>query len=94
MPDKKLIVIGSGPEKERLKTKAASNISLIGYQEFDSLKSYMQKAKAFVFAAEEDFGIIVVEAMACGTPVIAGNFGGITESVVDKNRSPVSKSDS
>lgn len=84
MPDKKLIVIGSGPEKERLKTKAASNISLIGYQEFDSLKSYMQKAKAFVFAAEEDFGIIVVEAMACGTPVIAGNFGGTTESVVDK----------
>lgn len=84
MPDKKLIVIGSGPEKERLKAKAASNISLIGYQEFDSLKSYMQKAKAFVFAAEEDFGIIVVEAMACGTPVIAGNFGGTTESVVDK----------
>lgn len=84
MPDKKLIVIGSGPEKERLKAKAASNISLIGYQEFDSLRSYMQKAKAFVFAAEEDFGIIVVEAMACGTPVIAGNFGGTTESVVDK----------
>lgn len=84
MPDKKLIVIGSGPEKERLKAKAVSNISLIGYQEFDSLKSYMQKAKAFVFAAEEDFGIIVVEAMACGTPVIAGNFGGTTESVVDK----------
>jgi glycosyltransferase involved in cell wall biosynthesis len=84
MPDKKLIIIGSGPEKEKLKTKASANISLIGYQEFDSLKSYMQKAKAFVFAAEEDFGIIVVEAMACGTPVIAGNFGGTTESVVDK----------
>lgn len=84
MPDKKLIVIGSGPEKERLKAKAAPNISLIGYQEFDNLKDYMQKAKAFIFAAEEDFGIIVVEAMACGTPVIAGNFGGTTESVIDK----------
>lgn len=84
MPDKKLIVIGSGPEKEKLKTKAAPNISLIGYQEFDNLKDYMQKAKAFIFAAEEDFGIIVVEAMACGTPVIAGNFGGTTESVIDK----------
>jgi glycosyltransferase involved in cell wall biosynthesis len=43
----------------------------------------MQKAKAFVFAAEEDFGIIVVEAMACGTPVIAGNFGGTAESVIN-----------
>ena len=43
----------------------------------------MQKAKAFVFAAEEDFGIIVVEAMACGTPVIALNKGGAKESVIN-----------
>lgn len=83
MLDKKLIVIGSGPEKEKLQTKATPNIELIGYQDFDSLKEYMQKAKAFIFAAEEDFGIIVVEAMACGTPVIAGNYGGTAESVVD-----------
>jgi len=84
MPDKKLIVIGGGPEKERLKAKATANISLIGYQKFESLKEYLQKAKAFVFAAEEDFGIIVVEAMACGAPVIAGNIGGTMESVIDK----------
>lgn len=83
MMDKKLVVIGSGPEKEKLKTIATPNIELIGYQDFESLKEYMQKAKAFVFAAEEDFGIIVVEAMACGTPVIAGNYGGTAESVVD-----------
>ena len=83
MLDKKLVVIGSGPEKEKIISKATPNIDVIGYQDFESLKSYMQKAKAFVFAAEEDFGIIVVEAMACGTPVIAGNYGGTAESVVD-----------
>ncbi len=83
MLDKKLIVIGSGPEKEKIITKATPNIDVIGYQDFESLKNYMEKAKAFVFAAEEDFGIVVVEAMACGTPVIAGNYGGTAESVVD-----------
>ncbi len=83
MLDKKLVVIGSGPEKEKIIAKATPNIDVIGYQDFDSLKSYMEKAKAFVFAAEEDFGIIVVEAMACDTPVIAGNYGGTAESVVD-----------
>ncbi len=83
MPDKNLIVIGSGPEKEKLISKASSNIKIIGHQDTDKLKVYMQKAKAFVFAAEEDFGIIVVEAMACGTPVIAWNYGGTGESVID-----------
>ena len=83
MLDKKLVVIGSGPEKEKIKTKATPNVDVIGYQDFESLKGYMEKAKAFVFAAEEDFGIIVVEAMACGTPVIAGNYGGTAESVFD-----------
>jgi len=83
LPDKNLIVIGSGPEKEKLISKGSSNIKIIGHQDTDKLKVYMQKAKAFVFAAEEDFGIIVVEAMACGTPVIAWNYGGTGESVID-----------
>jgi glycosyltransferase involved in cell wall biosynthesis len=83
MLDKKLVVIGSGPEKEKILAKATPNVGVIGYQDFESLRDYMQKAKAFVFAAEEDFGIIVVEAMACGTPVIAGNYGGTAESVID-----------
>ena len=83
MPDKKLIVIGDGPEKEKIKREAAPNIEFIGYQSGDKLKEYMQKAKAFVFAAEEDFGITVVEAMACGTPVIALHYGGTSESVID-----------
>lgn len=83
MPDKKLVVIGSGPEKEKIKSMLTSNIEYLGYQEFEKLLYYMQRAKAFVFAAEEDFGIIVVEAMACGTPVIALNKGGTAETVID-----------
>ncbi len=83
MLDKKLVVIGSGPEKEKIIAKATPNVDVVGYQDFESLKSYMQKAKAFVFAAEEDFGIVVVEAMACGTPVIAYGIGGAAETVID-----------
>src|ERR1035437_341999 len=85
MPDKKLVVIGDGPEMKKIKSKAGKNIEILGYQAFASLKSYMQRAKAFIFAAEEDFGIIVVEAMACGTPVIAFNKGGVSETVSDNN---------
>lgn len=83
MPDKKLVVIGSGPEKEKIKSILTSNIEYLGYQEFEKLLYYIQRAKAFVFAAEEDFGIIVVEAMSCGTPVIALNKGGTAETVID-----------
>ncbi|MFA4922905.1 MAG: glycosyltransferase family 4 protein [Ignavibacteriaceae bacterium] len=82
MPGKKLLVIGEGSEKEKIYSKAKTNIEFLGYQEGDALKKYLQKAKAFVFAAEEDFGIIVVEALACGTPVIALRKGGTAETVV------------
>lgn len=83
MPEKKLKVVGQGPELKNIKEKASSNIEILGYKTGAELKSLMQKAKAFVFAAEEDFGITVVEAMACGTPVIAFNKGGTAETVID-----------
>ena len=83
MPDRKLVIIGDGPEMKKIKSKAGKNIEILGYQDSNVLKSYMQKAKAFIFAAEEDFGIIVVEAMACGTPVLALNKGGASETVID-----------
>lgn len=82
MPDKKLIVIGDGPDFNKIKAKAGKNIMLLGYQPFEVLKDHMQKAQAFIFAAEEDFGITPVEAQACGTPVIAYGKGGVLETVV------------
>ena len=82
MPDKKLIVIGDGPDFKKIKKIAGDNIILMGYQPFEILKQHLSKAKAFVFAAEEDFGIIPVEAQACGTPVIAYGKGGVTETVI------------
>lgn len=81
MPDKKLVVIGNGPDFNKVKEKATPNIELLGYQSADVLKEYMQHAKAFVFAGEEDFGIAPVEAQACGTPVIAYGKGGVLETI-------------
>ena len=83
MPDKKLVVIGDGPDMPKLRALATPNVTLLGYQSFAELKRHMQQAKAFVFAAEEDFGITPVEAQACGTPVIAYGKGGSLETVVD-----------
>jgi glycosyltransferase involved in cell wall biosynthesis len=89
MPDKKLIVIGDGSEMSKIKAKAAKNIEILGYQSNAVMQEHMQKAKAFVFAAEEDFGITPVEAQACGTPVIAFGKGGALETIrpygVEKN---------
>lgn len=83
IPDRKLKVIGDGPQIGRIRQMAAghSNIELLGYQPFEVLREAMQNARAFVFAAEEDFGIVPVEAQACGTPVIAYNRGGTAETI-------------
>ena len=81
MPDKKLVVIGDGPDFEKIKAHAGPNVTLLGYQPFEVLRDHMQRARAFVFAAEEDFGITPVEAQACGTPVIAYGKGGALETV-------------
>lgn len=83
MPGKRLVVVGDGPELESLQRIAGDNIAFVGHQPQAELLRYMQLAKAFVFAAEEDFGIVPVEAMACGTPVIAFGHGGLKESVLD-----------
>lgn len=83
MPKRRLVVIGDGPDMQKIRAKATPNVEIMGYQPFKVLQEKMQRAKAFVFAAEEDFGISVVEAQACGTPVIAYGKGGALETVRD-----------
>ncbi len=84
MPDKKLVVIGDGPEMSKVKKKAAKNIEILGHQSDAVLRQHYAKAKAFVYAAEEDFGIVMVEAQASGTPVIAFGRGAALEIVVEE----------
>jgi glycosyltransferase involved in cell wall biosynthesis len=88
MPEKRLVVIGEGPEFEKVKALARSNVTLLGYQNNEALVDHLQRARAFLFAAEEDFGITPVEAQACGTPVIAFGKGGALETVVADGNSP------
>ncbi|WP_322071134.1 glycosyltransferase family 4 protein [Paraburkholderia bannensis] len=88
MPDKRLVVIGDGPDMQKVRAKAGANVEVMGYQPFSVLHDRMRRAKAFVFAAEEDFGISVVEAQACGTPVIAYGKGGALETVRDTGSRP------
>ncbi len=82
MPDKELIVIVDGPEHEKIRRLAGPNVTMLGFQPNEAVEYYMENARAFVFAAEEDFGIVPVEAQACGTPVIAYGRGGAQETVV------------
>lgn len=83
MPDRQLVVIGDGPERKRLERMAPGNVDFLGRQPASRLRGEMQRAAAFIFAAEEDFGIMPVEAQACGTPVLAYNRGGSRETVKD-----------
>jgi len=83
MPNQQLYVIGEGPDFKKVHqiAKGYDNIQLLGFQSQEKLEGYMKRAKAFIFAADEDFGIIPVEAQACGTPVIAYRRGGSLETV-------------
>jgi glycosyltransferase involved in cell wall biosynthesis len=85
MPHKKLVLIGDGYDTNKIKNiiEGADNIIWLGYQHDDELILYMQNAKACIFAAKEDFGIMCVEAQSTGTPVLALNYGGYKETVID-----------
>lgn len=81
MPDRQLVVIGDGPEMPAVRAAAGANVTILGKQSDAVVVDYLQRAKAFLFAAEEDFGIAPIEAQACGTPVIAYGKGGVLETI-------------
>jgi glycosyltransferase involved in cell wall biosynthesis len=81
MPERRLVVIGDGPEMGRLRSKAPPNVELLGRLPTPAVIDYLQRARASLFAGVEDFGIVMVEAQACGTPVIALGRGGAAEIV-------------
>jgi glycosyltransferase involved in cell wall biosynthesis len=79
--DRRLVIIGDGPDAAKVRVAAGPNVEMVGRLSREQVRSYLRRARAFVFAAEEDFGIAPVEAQACGTPVIAFGRGGVTETV-------------
>ena len=80
---KRLVVIGEGEEFNQLAALAGPNIELLGRVPYEELKSCLSSCRALVFPGEEDFGIVPVEAMASGTPVIALGRGGALDTVKD-----------
>lgn len=85
LPDQKLILIGDGYGAKKISKllNGMDNVQWLGYKNDKELIEYMQRAKACIFAAKEDFGIMCVEVQACGTPVLALNEGGYKETVID-----------
>ncbi len=81
MPEKRLVVIGDGPCLPEIRRLATANITVTGHLPQPELQACLAKARAFVFASLEDFGMVTVEAQACGTPVIAYGQGGSREIV-------------
>ena len=85
--DRRLLVIGEGPEMSRIRAVGGPNVELLGYQPTPALHRLLGEARGFVFAAEEDFGILPVEAQAAGTPVIGLGRGGLRDTVLDAEAS-------
>src|SRR5215217_5951173 len=79
---RELVVIGDGPDLAKLERDAQPNVKLLGYQPDEVVAGYLQRAKAFILAADEDFGIAPIEAQAAGCPVIAYGRGGALETVI------------
>lgn len=80
---RKLVIIGDGPERAALQRLAKANVSFLGQQPDEVLADHLSRCRGLVFAGQEDFGIVPVEAQAAGAPVVALRRGGVRETVVD-----------
>jgi glycosyltransferase involved in cell wall biosynthesis len=83
LPERRLTIVGDGPERRRLARDLPRNVTLAGRLDDSKMAQMLGQARAFVFAAYEDFGIAAVEAQAAGTPVIAFREGGSSETIRD-----------
>ncbi len=81
--DRRLVIIGKGQSQAALRRLAPSNVTFLGWQADEVVREHYRRARALLFPGEEDFGMVPVEAMACGCPVIAYGAGGAVETVVD-----------
>lgn len=82
-PERQLVVIGDGPDYAKLASLAGPNVTLLGYQPDHVLIDHLERTRAFIFMAEEDFGILPVEAQAAGAPVIGYGVGGLAETMLN-----------
>lgn len=85
LPDRKLVIVGEGPDVDKVKAACGPNVKMLGRASRERVRTVLRGARAFLFAAEEDFGIAPVEAQACGAPVVALGRGGALETVVDSS---------
>lgn len=76
-----VVIVGSGVEQERLEREAPSSVRFLGWQDANALRDLYRRCRALFFPGEEDFGIVPVEAQACGAPVIGLGRGGLLETV-------------
>jgi glycosyltransferase involved in cell wall biosynthesis len=84
---RRLVVIGDGPERQRLGRLAGETVTLAGWRSDRQIRDHMRRARALLFPGNEDFGIVPVEAQACGTPVVAFGSGGATETILPPGES-------
>jgi len=80
---RRLVIIGNGSHRQYLEAIAGDNIDFLGFKSDEDVREYMQNCRALLFPGEDDFGIVPVEAMACGKPVLAYGKGGALETVVE-----------
>src|SRR5207253_2939508 len=79
---RRLVVIGAGQDNKKLRRLAGQSAQFLGWQPDDVVRDYLRRCRALLFPGEEDFGIVPVEAQACGTPVVAFGRGGATETII------------